>query len=72
MDYKQRIRDLREDREMKQSEVAEILGIDQRTYSRYETGANKMPIEYLKKLCILYKTSADYIIGLTNEPRRLK
>lgn len=72
MKYQQRIKDLREDKDLLQKEVAEILGIDQRTYSRYENGINDMPIKHIIKLCLFYNTSADYILGLTNKYRTLK
>jgi transcriptional regulator with XRE-family HTH domain len=63
-----RIRDCREDKDLTQKQVGEILGIDQRVYSTYETGKRQMPVNYLVKLALLYKTSVDYLIGLTNNP----
>lgn len=62
--YNEIIKELREDKDIKQKEIASILKIDQRAYSRYENGINKMPIEHLKKICEFYNISADYIIGL--------
>ena len=61
--YFKRLRDLREDHDMKQSEVAEYLGIQQTVYSRYERGFQSIPVEHLIKLADLYKVSTDYILG---------
>lgn len=65
--YFPRLRDLREDKDMKQVEIAEILGIQQTVYSRYERGFQNIPIEFLIALAEFYNTSTDYILGLTNE-----
>ena len=62
--YIKRIRDLREDRDKTQSEIAEILGTSQTMYARYERGANELPIHHLITLCNYYKVSADYILGI--------
>jgi len=62
-----RLKDLREDKDMAQKEVAAILGIDQRVYSNYEIGKRALPIKHLIKLADFYKTSTDYILGRTNE-----
>lgn len=62
-----RIKDIREDREMKQKDVAEFLNISQTNYSKYELGKINIPIETLKKMSILFNTSVDYLLGLTNE-----
>lgn len=59
------IRELREDRDLKQSEIAAVLGTTQQVYSRYETGLNEMPIRHLITLCRFYRVSADYILGLS-------
>lgn len=72
MNYVQRIRDLREDKDKTQEEIAKILKTDQRVYSRYETGISKMPINHLITLCKYYNISSDYILGLTNTPRKLE
>ncbi|MCH5197914.1 MAG: helix-turn-helix transcriptional regulator [Oscillospiraceae bacterium] len=64
MIYETKIRELREDNDLTQKEIASILQTSQRVYSRYETGANEMPIHHLITLCIYYKVSADYILGL--------
>ena len=58
------LRDLREDRDMKQSAVAQILGTTQQVYSRYENGINEMPIRHLRTLCEYYNVSADYVLSL--------
>lgn len=65
--YVSRLRDLREDKDMAQKEVAAMLGIDQRVYSNYEIGKRALPIKHLIKLADFYKTSTDYILGRTNE-----
>ena len=70
MMYIRRIRDLREDADLTQQQVAEILGTSQTMYARYERGANELPIHHLLKLCELYKVSSDYILGLTNERKQ--
>ena len=62
-----RIKDIREDREMKQKDVAEFLNISQTNYSKYELGKINITIETLKKMSILFDTSVDYLLGLTNE-----
>lgn len=61
-----RLKDCREDRDLTQTQIGEILGIDQRVYSTYETGKRQIPVNYLMKLALLYKTSLDYLVGLTN------
>ena len=68
----QRLRDLREDRDLKQREVALILNYFQRTYSNYELGQRDIPTEVLIKLALYYNVSVDYILGLTNNPKRNK
>ena len=65
--YIKRLRDLREDNDYTQQYVAKLLGIDQRQYSRYETGKYEMPLEYLIKLCKLYNVTLDYIVGLSDK-----
>lgn len=65
-----RIRDLREDRDLTQKEIADILHIKQNTYSQYENGHRQIPIESLIKLARLYDTSIDYLLGETDEIRR--
>lgn len=63
------IRDLREDHDKTQAEIAEILGTSQTMYARYERGANELPIHHLIKLCEFYKVSADYILGLEDNKK---
>ena len=64
--YIKRIRDLREDHDKTQQEIASILQTSQTMYARYERGANEMPIHHLITLCRYYKVSADYILGLSD------
>ena len=61
-----RIRDLREDADMTQSEIAKMLGMSQTGYSKYETGENDIPTQILIKLADFYKTSVDYMLGRTD------
>ena len=67
--YVRRIRELREDNDKTQFEVAEILGTSQTMYARYERGANELPISHLIKLSRLYNVSVDYILGLSDDMR---
>ena len=67
MEYVKRIRDLREDRDKTQWEIAQVLGTSQTMYARYERGANELPIRHLIALCRYYCVSADYILGLKDE-----
>ncbi len=67
MHYIKKIRDLREDNDKTQQEIAEILGTSQTMYARYERGANEMPIRHLITLCKYYGVSADYILGLDKQ-----
>ena len=69
--YQSRMRDLREDNDYKQETVAKILGVSQTYYSRYELGKVPLPLEKFIILCELYKISADYLLGFTNEPKPL-
>ena len=64
-----RLKELREDKDLKQKDLASILNIAQNTYSNYENGKTEPPYEILKKLCLFYGVSADYILEL---PRGLK
>lgn len=65
MRYIQIIRDLREDADLTQAQVAAYLGTSQTMYARYERGANELPIHHLLKLCKLYRVSSDYILGIS-------
>ena len=71
MYYTQRIKDLREDQNLTQKQIAKQINIDQRTYSRYELGINKMPIDHLIKICKFYNVSPEYILGFTNTKKPL-
>ena len=62
-----RIRDLREDRDLTQKQIADFLHIRQNTYSQYENGQRQIPIEMLVALARYYNTSIDYILELTDE-----
>lgn len=62
-----RIRDLREDKDLSQKKLAEILNISQSTYSRYESGYLDVPSEVLIALSLFYGVSVDYILGLTDK-----
>ena len=67
-----RVRDLREDHDMKQREVADYLRCSQQVYSNYELGQRDIPTDILIKLSELYHVSTDYILGLTNNPTQIK
>jgi transcriptional regulator with XRE-family HTH domain len=67
--YYPRLKDLREDHDLVQKEVASYLSIDQRVYSNYETGKREIPTRFVVALAKYYKTSTDYILGLTNNPK---
>lgn len=67
--YQQRLRDLREDHDKTQAEIAAVLGTSQTMYARYERGANEMPVRHIIALCRYYGVSADYLLGLTGEER---
>lgn len=64
-----RIKDIREDRDMTQREIAELLHIRQNTFSQYENEIRGIPVEILKELAIIFDTSTDYILGLTDEKK---
>ena len=67
MAYVKRIKDLREDNDKTQQEIADILGTSQTMYARYERGANELPIHHLLVLCRFYEVSSDYILGLSDK-----
>ena len=67
MKYVKIIRDLREDNDLTQSQVAEYLGTSQTMYARYEREASELPVRHLLKLCELYGVGADYILGRVNK-----
>ena len=64
-----RLKEIREDRDYKQSDIAKVLGTTQQQYSKYELGIQLISVERLVKLAKFYNTSVDYLIGLTNERR---
>ena len=64
--YLKRLKDLREDFDKKQYEIAELLNITRQQYSLYELGKRDIPAEYIRKLAKYYNTSLDYLAGLTN------
>ena len=66
--YFPRLRDLREDHDLSQEQIAAYLGMKQPQYSRYERGIRDIPTDILIRLALYYKTSTDYILGLTNDP----
>lgn len=67
MKYKKIMKDLREDSDLTQTDVAKILGTSQTMYARYERGANELPIRHMIKLCKFYGVSADYFLGMDEE-----
>ena len=68
----QRIRDLREDRDLMQRQIAEFLNCSQQVYSNYELGQRDIPTDILIKLANFYDVSIDYLLGQTKNPRRNK
>lgn len=69
--YYQRIKDLREDNDKRQADIAIMLNEHNTQYQRWERGETEIPVHILKKLCIFYNVSADYILGFTNEKKPL-
>lgn len=70
--YFQRLRDLREDADLSQKQIAAILNIQQTVYSRYERGFQTIPLEHLLTLAEYYHVSTDYLLGRTNNPKIMK
>ena len=66
--FLEKLRGMREDRDLTQAQIAELLGTSQTMYARYERGANEMPIRHLVTLCKYYNVSADYLLG--TQPRQ--
>ena len=64
-----RIRDLREDKDLNQEQLASILSVNQATYSRYESGNLEIPLQSLIKLAEFYSTSVDYLLNLTDQQK---
>ena len=71
MYFYQRIRDLREDNDKKQSEIASVLEITTQQYQLYESGKREIPAHHLIKLAIFYDVSTDYLLGLISTPEKL-
>lgn len=69
--FHQRLRDVREDRDLNQTEIARVLDTTQEQYSRWERGAYQMPIEHYKTLARYYNVSIDYLAGLADTPKTL-
>jgi transcriptional regulator with XRE-family HTH domain len=67
MDYRIRLRNIREDRDLTQREVAKIINKSQQGYSHIEEGRAELKIDDLKKLCAFYKVSSDYLIGISDK-----
>lgn len=68
----ERIRNLRIDRDLTQEDIAQTLGIKQNTYSQYETGVLRYPVDVFVKLALFYNTSMDYLAGITDNPAAYK
>lgn len=68
MNYRQRLREIREDRDLSQAEIGQVINKSQQGYSHIENGRAELKIDDLIALCHFYQLSADYLIGLTNEP----
>lgn len=66
----EKLKGLREDNDLTQTEVAAVLGTSQTMYARYERGANEMPIRHLVSLCKFYNVSADYLLDTAPDPKR--
>ena len=71
MDYRERLRNIREDRDLTQAQIGQILNKSQQGYNHIEAGRAELKIEDLIQLCRFYKLSADYIIGLTDNPKEI-
>ncbi len=72
MDYRKRIRDVREDRDLTQEQIGRIINKSQQGYNHIEAGRAELKIDDLITLCRFYNLSADYLVGLTDTPRALK
>lgn len=71
-DYRERLRNIREDRDLTQAELGKVLSKSQQGYNHIEAGRAELKIDDLVKLCQFYNLSADYIIGLTNKKKSYK
>lgn len=72
VDYRTRLRNIREDRDLTQADVGRVLNKSQQGYNHIEAGRAELKIDDLVKLCQFYNLSADYMVGLTNEPKSYK
>lgn len=72
MDYRIRLRNIREDRDLTQTELGQVLNKSQQGYNHIEAGRAELKIDDLVKLCKFYNLSADYLIGLTSKPKSYK
>ena len=72
MKYYERLKDAREDKDLKQKDIAKIFHLTQTNYSKYELEKINIPIDLLKKFALFYNTSTDYIVGITNEKKPYK
>ena len=72
MDYRIRLRNVREDRDLTQAEIGKVLNKSQQGYNHIEAGRAELKIDDLVKLCRFYDLSADYLVGLTNKPSSYK
>lgn len=66
MQYNEKLKQLREDNDLTQTQIAKLLNVSQITYSQYERGVRSLPLEHLKTLCLYYGIKSDYILGIPN------
>ena len=71
-DYRSRLRGVREDRDLTQAEVGKVLNKSQQGYNHIEAGRAELKIEDLVKLCQFYNLTADYLVGLSDQPQKIK
>lgn len=72
VDYRTRLRNVREDRDLTQAQLGKVLNKSQQGYNHIEAGRAELKIEDLIRLCQFYNLSADYLVGLTNDPKSYK
>ena len=72
MFYYQRLRDMREDRDMTQAQIAELLGTAREQYNKYELGRQEIPFHHVITLAEFYNVTIDYLAGLTDKPKKLQ
>ena len=68
--YMEKLRELREDHDLTQAQIAEMLGTSQTMYARYERGANELPLHHFIKLCKFYHVSADFLLGTAPDAKK--